>query len=72
MAGMILIGGVGVANASVDVPTQQPPPTGPKAIVISDPSGDGPGPKAIVITDTTGDGHGPNAAVVPGGGPPAP
>jgi hypothetical protein len=50
----------GVASArltSADIATRQLPPTRPRA---------------IVITDTTGDGHGPKAVVIPGGGPPPP
>jgi hypothetical protein len=70
---------------SVDIPTQQPPATGPKAVVIPDPgvgnngpkavvtSANGPGtaagPKAIVIGDPGGDGPGPKAVVISGGDP---
>jgi hypothetical protein len=79
----------GVAAAtltSVDIPTQQPPPTGPRAIVITDNPGDGHGPravvvtggdlgnphgpKAIVISDPSGPDPGPKAVVIAGGGPP--
>ena len=34
-----------VTLTSVDVSNPQPPTTGPKAIIIGDPGGDGPGPK---------------------------
>ncbi len=63
----------GVASArltSVDIATRQPPPTGPRAIVITDTTGDGQGPKAVIITgNDPGPGQGPKAVVVPGGDP---
>jgi len=42
----------GVASArltSADIATRRLPPTGPRAIVITDSTGDGPGPKAVII-----------------------
>jgi hypothetical protein len=63
----------GVASArltSVDVPTQQPAPAGPKAIVITGNPGDGHGPRAVIITGSDpGPGQGPKAVVVTGGDP---
>ena len=63
----------GVASArltSADIATRLLPPTGPRAIVITDSTGDGHGPKAVIITgNDPGPGPGPKAVVVPGGDP---
>ena len=59
-----------IGPRAVLIPVEPPPPPGPEAIVISDPPGPDPGPKAIVITDTTGDGSGPKAVVISGSDPP--
>jgi hypothetical protein len=68
-AGVVLAGGTGTVPSAAQplAPGTASARPAPADVYLHQPRAAG--PRAIVITDTTGDGHGPDAVVVAGGDP---